>query len=980
VTTNLTCGCAGSVCKCLGVPGDSGLQGPPGLKGETGPVGPIGLTGVSIVSLTQTGVNTVRINLSNGTSIGPIILPQGSTGLQGPIGLQGPQGLPGTPAINGTNGVDGTSVIGVRQIGPSSIIFDFSDGTNSGTIVLPQGIAGPQGLTGPAGTQGTQGPAGLNGRSVIGVTQLNPTTIEFLYSDSTTSGPILVPTGPQGNPGISPSSGVATNVSVGGTVDVRVDGTTVDVDINNELTVDPCAVLTKGIGTLGATATVGSDVFLVKDAAGNCVPRFAPTGNGGAVGSGAGTTVSGGVVNIDVDGTTIKILADTLTVDPCEIARKGTLSAATPSVPSDKILAVTSAGVCTVRNMPAAGLSPQSGLGTSVVGGGVVNVLVDGTTVFLNANTITVDPCQVLIKGAAGPATAAVGSDKIMALNAAGNCVVRNMPIPSGSLLSGAATTITGGVINVDVDGTTVKIVGDLLTIDPCEVIAKGTLGAATAAVPTDKFLAVNAGGACVVRNVPAGSIQLVSGIATTISGGAINVDVDGTTIKVVGDVLTADACEALKIGAAGAPSAAVATDKIMAINAGGACVVRSMPVPAGSLLSGAATTITGGVVNVDVDGTTIKIVSDVLTVDPCAVVQAGAAGVASAAVLGDKVMAISAGGACVTRLLPSCEDIQDCVSLLTNPTGLLAYSDVLNKFTAGGTGGGADSGKVAVTNGDGTVNYVSPCTFETVRNGLVYVGNATSGTNNFVTANPWASSSQNFDPTVFQALNWTNPYTCPMQVRASAMSTFAISALDVTGQSGVKMGIHLSLDGGITWQGGLLASGGFYGQGDDTGSAVGPTGTTVRVHTDTPTPLVVDKVTIPPGTQAVILVRRVIFNGTTNFTDTVATLWEMGKIMVQWDIAPLGTAANTPPVFTSPANRLVALGGAGSPLAPVTATDPNTPITYTVTAGTLPTGVSMSTAGVFSPNANSPATFTVTATDSLGASSTQVITVNAIP
>jgi large repetitive protein len=90
--------------------------------------------------------------------------------------------------------------------------------------------------------------------------------------------------------------------------------------------------------------------------------------------------------------------------------------------------------------------------------------------------------------------------------------------------------------------------------------------------------------------------------------------------------------------------------------------------------------------------------------------------------------------------------------------------------------------------------------------------------------------------------------------------------------------------------------------------------------------------------------------------------------------------ACNAPPTFTSAMTRLYLLGGGGSPLAPVTAADPNTPITFTVTAGTLPTGVTMSTSGVFTGNAANSTSFTVTATDSLGASSTQVITVTGIP
>jgi hypothetical protein len=424
------CGCAG-VCRCIGVSGDAGLQGPPGLVGETGATGPKGQQGVSIVSMTQVNPTTVNFNLSDGTTIGPAVLPigpQGIQGIQGLVGLTGPQGAAGT---NGTNGVDGTSVIGVQQMGPGVVQFQFSDGTNSGSIQLPVGPTGPTGATGVQGPIGPNGINGLNGVSVTGITQLGPNSIVFEYSNGLNSGPILLPAGPAGPAGISPSSGVATDVSAAGVVDVRIDGTTIDLNANNELTVDACGVITKALALTVASAPLATDIMVVKDASGNCVSRFVPKSGIPAV-SGLGSTVSNaGVVDVNVDAVTIKLVANALTVDPCEVNKKAiaTGGASTPSQATDKFFVIDAAGACKVRNIAAASTT-VAGTATSITAGtGAINVVVDGTTVKVVANALTVDACETLKAGVAanGAAGAIVATDKVLVLDAANVCRVRNI-------------------------------------------------------------------------------------------------------------------------------------------------------------------------------------------------------------------------------------------------------------------------------------------------------------------------------------------------------------------------------------------------------------------------------------------------------------------------------------------------------------------------------------------------------------------------
>jgi hypothetical protein len=368
-----TNGCGPGVCYCIGVPGSPGIQGPPGLVGETGVKGDTGAAGVSIIGVTQPAVNTIQIVLSDGTTIGPFTLPQGVQGPQGIQGVPGPTGLTGPTGANGTNGLNGVSVTGVQQQGPDRIIFTFSNGTASSQIVIPVGPQGPQGVQGPIGATGA-GTPGTNGVSVTGVTQIGPSTIRFTFSNGTTSGLITIPTGPQGPAGTQPNSGVASSVSAGGVVDVRVDNATVLVDGTNNLTVDPCGVLNKGIGGALVTPVVASDTILVLTAGGICVPRNIPAS--GSPQSGTATTVTGaGVVNVDVDGTTVTVAADALTVNPCGVALKGTAGAASAALATDKVLAVDASGACVIRNLSVsatASIVNTAGVPYPIVGSSVV--------------------------------------------------------------------------------------------------------------------------------------------------------------------------------------------------------------------------------------------------------------------------------------------------------------------------------------------------------------------------------------------------------------------------------------------------------------------------------------------------------------------------------------------------------------------------------------------------------------------------------
>lgn len=87
-------------------------------------------------------------------------------GPQGPSGVAGIQGVPGPQGDIGPNGIDGPVGIGIAGVtsNGSSLQLEFSDGSTSQWITLPQGGAqGATGPQGPSGLQGIQGPTGATG-------------------------------------------------------------------------------------------------------------------------------------------------------------------------------------------------------------------------------------------------------------------------------------------------------------------------------------------------------------------------------------------------------------------------------------------------------------------------------------------------------------------------------------------------------------------------------------------------------------------------------------------------------------------------------------------------------------------------------------------------------------------------------------------------------------------------------------------------
>ena len=118
---------------------------------------------------------------------------------------------------------------------------------------------------------------------------------------------------------------------------------------------------------------------------------------------------------------------------------------------------------------------------------------------------------------------------------------------------------------------------------------------------------------------------------------------------------------------------------------------------------------------------------------------------------------------------------------------------------------------------------------------------------------------------------------------------------------------------------------------------------------------------------------------GTTSVTVTVAD----GKGGTATTTLAVTVSPNDPPVFSGASGNTSQTIPVGSAPAPLTATDPNgDPLTYTVTGGPLPAGVTLDPDGTFGGAATTPGqtSVTVTVTDGRGgnASTTLVVTVTA--
>lgn len=247
-----------------GPQGEAGVQGPAGADGEVGPAGPQGEQGI-------TGADG----------------PQGIQGEVGPQGAQGIQGETGPAGADGAAGVDGaagpkgdTGDQGIQgEVGPKG------DQGVPGEVGAegPVGPAGAQGDTGPVGPQGEVGPKGDTGDQGIpglGITfkgrvatvgDLPATAIQgdmyiveadgnaWVWSDTVSAfenaGPIVGPTGSQGEAGPTGATGPEGQQGPAGPTAVSVDANNTSVIGTDGLLFTPAPDLTGYVPRTGADMT-----------------------------------------------------------------------------------------------------------------------------------------------------------------------------------------------------------------------------------------------------------------------------------------------------------------------------------------------------------------------------------------------------------------------------------------------------------------------------------------------------------------------------------------------------------------------------------------------------------------------------------------------------------------------------------------------------------------------------------------------------
>lgn len=167
------------------------------------------------VNIGNLGAHEINVQMSDGSSLGTVYGPTGTSGITipasqggvGPTGPTGPQGATGIGAVgptgptgaDGADGADGatgpTGPIGpTGPMGPTG--NDGSDGAPGVTGPVgptgPTGDTGATGATGPKGDPGKQGPVGPTGS----VAELNPTGSGIVTGITLSEGVLTVQYGP----------------------------------------------------------------------------------------------------------------------------------------------------------------------------------------------------------------------------------------------------------------------------------------------------------------------------------------------------------------------------------------------------------------------------------------------------------------------------------------------------------------------------------------------------------------------------------------------------------------------------------------------------------------------------------------------------------------------------------------------------------------------------------------------------------------
>ena len=237
--------------------GATGATGPRGYTGETGPTGAQGPRGYTFTpSMAQDGTlswendgglpNPEPVNL-----VGPEG-PQGPQGLVGPIGPQGPQGPKGDVGETGPRGLTGpqgpqgetgeNGATPTLAAGNVETLEPDQPATASVTGNGPEyqiNLGIPQGKTGETGAQGVQGEIGPRGYTftpaVDDAGNLSWTNDGGLPNPEEVNikGPIGA-TGPQGNPGATPtiSVGSVTTLDPGQDATAEITGETPNLTLN----------------------------------------------------------------------------------------------------------------------------------------------------------------------------------------------------------------------------------------------------------------------------------------------------------------------------------------------------------------------------------------------------------------------------------------------------------------------------------------------------------------------------------------------------------------------------------------------------------------------------------------------------------------------------------------------------------------------------------------------------------------------------
>jgi trimeric autotransporter adhesin len=334
--------------------------------------------------------------------------------------------------------------------------------------------------------------------------------------------------------------------------------------------------------------------------------EFSQFSGAGQIDAGEGLVKVGNTLNVNTDDSSLEVVLDTVQVKDSGIV---TAKLADDAVTAAKLNADT-AGAALVQN------------GTT----GALDVNVDGSTIEITSDALNVKDSGIVTAKIADSAvtTVKINDSAVATAKIADDAVTAaklNSDVAGEALVQNGTT----GALDVNVDGSTIEITSDALNVKDAGIT---TAKLANNSVVTAKIADSNVTTAKIADDaVTAAKINAdVAGEALVQNGttGALDVNVDGSTIEITSDALNV---KDLGITAAKLAADAVTTVKILNANVTTAKIaddaVTAAKLNIDTAGSGLVQNVTSGALEVNTDSSTLEVASGIVRVKDLGVTAA---------------------------------------------------------------------------------------------------------------------------------------------------------------------------------------------------------------------------------------------------------------------------------------------------------------------------------------------------------------------